>query len=898
MVCRENKGRSAQMAVVKALQRYYGENAFHDAEVQSMIHEIKHTGDALDVEAPVSVDEQLQMVRTLRESLRNAEFLSDAEKFAKSSGKRGSRDGIITRLDLEEQRLLTGKNEKGEPLTNAQMNTASNIYAMQRLGNLLENVSPAKENFLEVNARHRGISVDEARKEWDEIVSKDGRRHHLSGIRDADRNALATAGIDPATQHNLGVSGRSIQAMQIMEQRRQEAISKLDAKPAIDSSHVVRTFAHPSSGVVKCAACGQFGHIEDQCPNTALLEKKKKLAASYGRTQDILDVHQRLEALQHNPTDMPQEEWLHTAFPNDFTNGETIDEWKTHLDERVAAFEASGGFPSKMAAMTRLAKTDHALEQLDKKIDANNKPTSTFAKSIAYNPDSGVVVIDRHPTQDGQQRPPLILRAQPHEVSELLEQAQLRPVGEVFSEFADNEAHQFANAADAKAALTLYRCPNCGQWASLTTSHQCPVPGGHSQELDAMNRAARIAYNRTRREELKKGNFEFNEVGPQTMVFGGIKQNLPPATMKGRDTNGVVHDLTLASGKIPKASIVEKNLFDNKIVQAPITMNFVDGKVTGTAAVWEEMDTDGEYRRVLTDKPISPDSGLRCDCEEFKKNGTCRHTSAAMNRLAQAWRPDKTASQAQEWVKKNKRSTIVTSQYVPGDTIGSNTAQDARQYAPTPGLGTVRDLKKQRIDADMQRFIANRAAGQGTTTLMTQGPTDREGNPVDWPTQWTPTTHDDDGHPRKQSALDNATDLTNDAAVAARMKDLFSTSRRTDPTTGKSFSIRARVASTISPGGISVRLPKKLDQASPQQKKIAVEVLADKLGLNASAYGPKGFFIPSNTATYAEKLDLIANTRAPRINGPTLTYLPSKQQYDDAHTSAIGNYAHTDSPRV
>ena len=69
MVCRENKGRSAQMAVVKAMQRYYGENAFHDAEVQSMIHEIKHTGDALDAEAPVSVDEQLQMVRTLRESL-------------------------------------------------------------------------------------------------------------------------------------------------------------------------------------------------------------------------------------------------------------------------------------------------------------------------------------------------------------------------------------------------------------------------------------------------------------------------------------------------------------------------------------------------------------------------------------------------------------------------------------------------------------------------------------------------------------------------------------------------------------------------------------------------------------------------------------------------------------
>ncbi len=898
MVCRENKGRSAQMAVVKAMQRYYGENAFHDAEVQSMIHEIKHTGDALDAEAPVSVDEQLQMVRTLRESLRNAEFLSDAQKYAKSSGKRGSRDGIITRLDLEEKRLLSGKNEKGEPLTNAQMNTAANIYAMQRLGNLLENVSPAKENFLEVNARHRGISVDEARKEWDEIVSQDGRRDHHSQIRDTERNALATAGIDPATQHNLGVSGRSVQAMQIMEQRRQSAIAQLDSKAAIDSSHVLRTFEHPGKGVVKCAKCGQFGHTEDECPNAAMLAQREKLSEIYHRSFEMMEIHERLGNYANKPADKTLDEWLHTAYPEDFQDGKSVEEWKQQLDSRVADFEASGGFLPKMKAAKQLAKADHSLEELNRKIDANNKPVSSFAKSLSYNQDSGVVLIERHPDAEGNERPPLILRAQPHEVTELLAEAQSRPVGEVFTEFADNEAHQFANAEDANAALTLFRCPTCGQWASFNTSHQCPVPGGHSEKLDAMNRAARIAYNRNRREELRKGQFEFNEVGPQTIAFGAIKASMKPGTLKGRDTDGVIQDLSLASGHMPKAALVEKELFNNKIVQAPIAMNFVDGKVTGMATVWEELDTDGEYRRVLTDKAIGNNPGLRCDCDEYKKHGTCRHTSAAMNRLAQAWRPDKTASDAQKWAEKNKRSTIVTSKYVPGDTIGNTAAQDARQYAPTPGLGTVRDLKRQRIEADMQRFIANRAAGQGTTTLMTQGPTDREGNPVDWPTTWTPTTHDDEGHPRKQSALDNVTDLTNDAAVAARMKDLFSTTRRTDPTTGKSFSIRARVASTISPGGISVRLPKKLDEASPQQKKIAVEVLADKLGLNPTAYGPKGFFIASNTATYAEKLDLIADTRNPRIRGPKLTYLPSKEQSDAAKENALGNYAHTDTPHV
>lgn len=870
MVCRENKGRSAIMGVVKALEISYGNPAFHDAEIQSGIHQIKHEGDALNEQAPVSVDEQIAMMKRVREEVRSLPFISEEEKYRVSS----RRPGMITRLDQEISRLEKGVDENGNKLRPAQLNNAADLYAIQRLSSMLERVGPARTNFLETNARHRGITMEEAETEWRQLVDRPGHMEEHSKIRDETRESLAAAGIDPSTQMSLGVSGRSIMAMEEMENRRLAAVDNLEKRPAITDEHVVERYVPTTGNVVKCEECGQFGHEAADCPNTADLATARDAARRKAQARTAAargGLARKLEAggdLREDYTGAAQARFA--TFEEFQADVEDARQQGLHnqIKDNASAYKAA--VREEEAATERIA--------------AREPKQSAYAKSVAYNPDSGVMVIERQPDHHGNERPPIIRRCQPHEADELIAELQHRPAGEVLSPWANRDTNKFANAADAQAALTSYRCPTCGQWASLNTSHQCPVEGGPSETADALNRRDRMEYNRERRDALKSGVLELDEVGARKFMIGDHAK-VGPQALKGRDAEGNIQEVQLLNGHFTKRTPVVKELRNGNIPEIPVQMDFPDGKVSGSVSAWEGMDKDGNVADVMSVKPINGPGGgggLRCDCSEYAANGTCRHINATAVRLA------------------NTYQAYPVDDYVPGDQLNlvqgrdgrmvparPVIAQDSRQLNYSPGIGAVQDIRRARIDSELETWISNRAEGQGATTMMVERPTDSEGQPVDWPTTWAAV---DDP--------DNAIDLTDSNEVKDRMRARIKKKIVTDPVTGEKHEVRARVNQSKDPDGYTVQLPSKFNKLSPNMRQAGVEVLADNLGVNPSSFGENGFFIPGDTATVYERLEYASGNSSPRVRGPRTVRIASYDDTQEARTQAAGAFGRSTNPPV
>lgn len=241
MVCRENKGRSTMIGIQKFLSRMNG-MIVSDTEAQSTIHMTKHDGDALDYEAPLTKEEQLDFWRSMRTEIERNPDIPDAEKYRQSK----RRPGLVTRIDQEIKRIETGKDENGNELSNAQLNSHSHMYAMMRQGASLERQAVAKEEFLEHYARGTGKTFEEAQQRFDEVMNeKTGNPNefvHKSQVRDDVRQNLAQAGISAQTQANIGVSGRAIHAMEVLETERQASVANQESKPVAGKESRVAKF--------------------------------------------------------------------------------------------------------------------------------------------------------------------------------------------------------------------------------------------------------------------------------------------------------------------------------------------------------------------------------------------------------------------------------------------------------------------------------------------------------------------------------------------------------------------------------------------------------------------------------------------------------------------------------
>lgn len=869
MVCRENKGRSAQMGIVKAFQRQYGQDAFNDAEVQSLIHQVKHDGDALDNEAPMTREEQIDMMRRLRSQVAGMDAIPESEKYRQSD----RRPGVVTRIDQEIKRLETGKNERGEKLSAAQLNSHSHIYAMQRLGNTLERVQPAKDQFLETNARHRGISFEEARSEWNTLMNRPGNFTSGSKVRDDVRESLATAGVDSQTQVNLGASGRAVAAMEVMEERRRTAVDSLERRPTAREAESLGRFVHPDSpqAQIRCGSCGQFGHDDGSCPNLKQVRRLDEIREDYNslsRAEYITD-------LEEMSSPGVSDEHIASIYEPD-----DVDQWRQEARAKVAAAKESGQYLSRAEQNHRHMRLAREEEKVRTAMDANQVQVSDSVSDVSYNEHAGVLIIRRPDDENGHPQAPIVRRCRPQEAADVADRLRSDSLDEVLGTSLNEDRHKFANRDDAEAALTLSKCPTCGQWASMSSAHQCPVSGGPSEELEQDRRRRRMEEQQERRRRQKEGGDHGVATYERQDMFTGVNSRGPKKV--GFSHNGQREEMTVNEYRLGKPSQVMGAVDDGAIATPSIQMTYPDGQVRGKVAVWYD-ENSNEYMMSRHNIGMAG-TGLKCNCADYEANSRCKHVTAATTQAAHAYNSQviKDTGTRTMHIKPTRDGVL------PGE------SRDVDRIAPDGldineervGVNRLLAIKDHRRREEMEQYVTNRAGGQGATTLMVEGPKDESGEDVDWPDTWSPQAMRDDGGERKGPSLEKITDLNDDSAVADRFRLLLSNRTVTMPD-GSSERMKFAATRRTQPGGITINLPRKYRNASPARRRAAQRGLADMLGVSPKAVTDKGVFVPSNTASYAEFLERAAqNKDSRRINGPRTVALPTQEQYDASRDAA------------
>lgn len=808
MVCRENKGRSAIMGLHKALadlERRPGEVALTDNEYQSAIHDAGHLYEG---HSAMSVDEQVEMWRGVRQLVANNPGIPEATKYRQSTG-RGGQPGIITRIDQEIERLQTGTAENGRELRPEQLNKGNQIAAVQRLGVLLTRATPAKQRYLETYARHTGKTLKEAQSEWNGLMDRKGDFSDVD-LTDQYRDRLTVAGLSAQAQADMGQSGKTRDTLRTMEQRRLEA---LEAQPKRATPRTdLRKYARPDQvgDQQKCVGeggCGRFGHTRDVCPNQQTLAELEELHKTNVQVGEI----QQMSSLRATIDDNP-----------DGNIG-----W---MSEELATLEAKYGIKAEdlttkqvAAARKQWVECCARIAELHQQMDDAQPKVSTAVQKLEYSADTGLLLVTAQPyTRKGDGK--TVQRSYAYRVSqEDYDRIVHAPsVGQGLSETVwrkgkdaqPNDGYKFENIADQQAAFTQRKCPTCGRWASMTSSHTCalngsdrkPLPGDDAfDSIDTENRTAVAAY--------------------RAQFRAAIANNTPLPTKPGQ-VQLVMSDGTLrplgkgAAGSLAKPDRIDKALRDGRVARTPVTVAFPDAKVDGTATVWED-ETTGE--RIVSGAPECGGRGLSCTCPESQHGDGCKHITAALTVAQRRW-----------GVHGRTYSRHLTPS-VPLDKFKQKIAVDA-PATELERTDYTKLVRARRAAIDAQRASYNRlvAAGGHVAGPRTQPPLNpATGEPVGWPHRW-----------QRGNGEGDQIDLADSGAVQQRIRQaLFSRDR-------KFWSVLRD-----SDGGMRVTVPPKRrapDGTAPHQERAR---LAGLLGVPVSAVGPDGYRVPPDSSWRHDVLD-------------------------------------------
>ncbi|WAL49577.1 hypothetical protein [Rhodococcus pyridinivorans] len=801
MVCRENKGRSFVIGFTKALQRQMGGDAFHDAEVQSSQHEFKHQLEDMNRQFTEDPEQwrntQIKVWESVRQNVADSTAFSDEAKYRVSPG-RGGQPGFITRIDQELERLKSGKDEHGRPLRPEQMNSPAELASIMRMGSILERIGPAKNNFLEMNARHRGISMDDARREWNQLMNRKGDFSNIS-LTDDYRNSMAGAGITARDQSDLGISGRARDSMRIMEQRRLQAVHALETRPAIRTEHKLRTFIDPKSEAaqIRCEKCGQFGHHGGGCPNGDILKKKQSLQ----QQSDILARTAKASQIR-KMLGRPDEELqasMDTHFPGQYAD---VSAFRAVQEKRIDGLLAGNPEMDDDELRDAQRQISRQEKRLNKELEARGGTTS-WIKEVHYNPENGLLVVRPHDytTKDGQtkQARPFMRRVSPENVQAMLDSDEsfgkaINDLGMIRGPQLDN--YGFENQDDYAESLVQRKCPTCGQFASMNTGHRCPVPGSPSEEYKARELAASSAYRTLLAQTKGKTTPGTAKPMHRRQAFQAESRTV---RIRGANNQPVEGKIVTA-----RAADVIGTSDAGHIANPAVRASYPDATVTGTVAVWEDLDG----RRVISPFSTAGGRGLKCSCEDYAQRRWCRHLAGTSNALA----------------RKYEASNAGKSQ-PGGPTASDNTAADAPIGAQNRlSYGRIQKMRSGATAEFVEAYKARPSNGVSMAAPAAMPPRDIEGNPIPEPDQWTRSE-------AQTSRLGKPVDLNDTKQVTHRVRKLLA---------GRP----PRVSFSVRPdkdGGITVDIP-PIHRGTPQEAYYRKE-LGNLLGTPALK-GRRGFYIP------------------------------------------------------
>jgi hypothetical protein len=634
VVCRENKARSVLIGLNKHYLRQDGWTDYTDNEFQSAFHDYGHRFE--DAEVPSEAN-QRKLLEGLRASIEQDPRISDADKYRPARpNARTDNPGLITRIDQEIKRLETGVHERtGKPLTNAQKMGGKQWASIQRLSAFVQRTQPAKDAYIEMNARHRGIDVDEARTEWKKLVDvppkarvndDTGQTMGQISLQDTYRDDLSVAGLTSEQQADVSQSAATRYAVQEMEKQRKEAIRRLPSRPAVDDTNTIR-FTRSGGSTIKCETCGQFGHEAPGCPNEKTVGKiKESTQRAQKAEQHLARVAKAKERLSSELDDLHSKEARARG-----------NEAKAKVIEKIKSLRSeSNALEQKERRLIGLRdyEEDNAA-QFRHELIQSSPQTSNLAETVAYNPATGYLRIRVRDKDGNLRRSEYRLSRQEYEdfMASDDHRAFARKTFRRPSRLGGSDQWDYENPADTAAARQLHQCPTCGRWASLTSSHTCPVPGSRRAEDDT----------RLRADASLAGKDTYNtapvRIGPGQSVplAGGL------GTMDFADARAVTEQAE-----------------NDQTVNAMISGRFPDGAVTGHVTVWDDRDNG----RSLSTTPEAG-ANARCTCDEYRKRQVCRHIGEVARRLSGIYGATKTADRTPAGRAANSYSDLEASDDAP-----------------------------------------------------------------------------------------------------------------------------------------------------------------------------------------------------------------------------------------
>ena len=698
MVCRENKARSAVMGTLKRMMSSKGYADYKDFEFQSAIHEYGHTFQGADNPSP---QEYQDFLRGMKQQVINDPSINDAEKYRISD----KQPGVVTRLDQEIARVKTGRDEHGRPLRPEQINGGKHFQAMKHLSAILTRQQEGKQEYHELYARSMGQSVEQARTRYNALTSRspEDRENTRISLTDDWRDSLNASGISRQRQADIGQSNEARYALAVMESERQAHIRALPSRPAFEGDHVKKTkyiSAEEASKQVKCDTCGQFGHEESACPNEA---EFNTLLAAEGKVLDTyaeVEKHQQgafaaLAVRANEGEDFGPESRRAPDGGFYVAEGEptaaTVDEWRERMSAKADAYDPAALKKAQKAYMQAEVARDEARAAFEEKRGPVPKVSSAITET-KYNPGSGALVVTRPGytrKSDGVTMPPkdyvYLMGREEHDAF----QASDSP-GKFLSETTGRARAKGGNAgwtpqneAEAKELMVERQCPTCGRFASMTSGHQCPVPGGRQGEVDA----ATIERARAARERAKLDSLPVN-------VADTTKRTLVQSHITGDIRHGRI--------AFPNPRGMAAAREGGGVGMGGFTAQYLGATVNGRAYTWTDPST-GE--QVFTARSVK--------CSSCSPGG-CVHIDKAADMMA------------------NRYGSTRVSGVNPGNRVFRRETEQASDAADWRSVDESYQQIRDRRAENADRTVANARMDPNLRQAAVY-PRDADGNPTRWP---------------------------------------------------------------------------------------------------------------------------------------------------------------------
>lgn len=702
MVCRENKGRSAVMGLLKRQMASRGYSDYRDYEFQSAIHEYGHTFQGADEPSP---EEYRDFLRGARQQVVNDTTIPDAEKYRQSH----KQPGVVTRIDQEIKRVETGRDENGRPLRPEQINGGRHFQSMKHMSAILTRGQEAKQEYHELYARSMGISASRARSRYNTLAAlpREERENTEISLTDSWRDDLNVAGISRKTQGDIGQSNEARFALATMESERQAHLRALPTRDAFEGDHVQKvSYITPEEAAkrVKCDTCGQFGHEEGDCPNVAEFET---LVTAEGKVLDAraeLDQQQDAAiaalALKANEGSEFGPESRRTDDGRYHVNdggppAATVDEWRDRMRAVADRHDPAAVKKAQKEYVSAQADATAARDAFEAKRGPVPQVSSAVTE-VKYNEGSGALMVTRPGytrKSDGVTMPPkdylYVMGSEEFKAFKASDSP-----GRFLSETTGRAAAKGGNGgwtpqneAEAKALMTEKQCPTCGRWASMTAGHQCPVPDGRQGEVDAATaERAREARERARLDSLPVN------MGDTT------KRVLVQSHTAGEIRNGRI--------TFPNPRAMSRAREDGAVGMGGFTAQYFGATVNGRAYTWTDPST-GES--VFTAREVR--------CSACAGSDRCIHVDKAADMMANHYRATR------------------VSQTNPGNRVfrrEAEQASDAREWHSTEE--TYQQIRDRRA-ANADRVIANARIDPNLRQAAVY-PRDADGTPVRWPSTY------------------------------------------------------------------------------------------------------------------------------------------------------------------